>query len=112
MNLIRQSADPLLQLADYQGMDIFVPGAREEFRGARLRSHGFESFDDAVPFTGCKDTDALERPREGLGTADVGVHEAPVEMERAGESFKDLRRLRFEPSAPQLHRLLAALDDA
>ena len=42
----------------------------------------------------------LERARKRLRSADVGVHQYAVEMERAREPLEDLRRPRLEPPAP------------
>ena len=53
--------------------------------------------------------DALESARERLRAADIGVDQAPVEMERAGEALENLRGPALEAPAPELHACAAGL---
>src|SRR5713101_516021 len=112
MDLVGEGADAFLQLADDQSMNVFVAGSREEIWSARFGAHLFKRLDDGAALIGRQDPDAFQGAREGLGAADVGVNQAAVEMKRARESFEDLRRPGFKPSAPELHGFLAAFEAA
>ncbi len=85
-------------------MDVFIGGAIEERGAGRALSADFvERRHDGRALLRREDADAFQRPREGLRAANIGVEQAPVEMERPGESLEDVRRAVREASAPQLH---------
>ena len=94
-------AGPLLQLADHQGVDVFIGGAFVEGRRGGLGANGIEGRDDLRALLGGQNADAFERAREGLRAADIGVDQPPVEIERAREALEDLRRSCFEIARPR-----------
>src|ERR1700722_7416850 len=86
-------------------MDVFIAGAIEERRSGRCRfSADFvERLYDGRAFLRRQDADLFQRPCKGLRAAQIGVEQAPVEVERSGESLEDVRRPIGEAPAPQLH---------
>ena len=65
-------------------------GAFEELRRrAASFADRVERRDQLLAFVGSQNARALQRPREGLRAADIGVDQAPIEMERAGEALED-----------------------
>ncbi len=105
VDLVRDSAGLLLQLADHQRVDVFIAGALVKRRLRRLRADLIERGDDPRAFLRGEDADPLERPREGLRAANIGIDQPPVEIERAGKALEDFRRPGLEPPAPELHAL-------
>ena len=45
-----------------------------------------------LALVGGQDAHALQRPRERLRAADIGIDQPPVEMQRSGEALEDFRR--------------------
>ncbi len=103
MDLVGYGAGLLLELADDEGVDVFVGGAVEEAGQFGIGEDGIEGSDDLGALGGGEDADLFESAREGLGAADIGVEQAPVEIERAGEALEDFGRAGFETSSPEFH---------
>src|SRR5690348_14771209 len=63
VELIRQRADPLAQLAEYEGVDIFFGSAREIFLAcsSEVSREGIQGFDGARGLHLCEDAGTLER---------------------------------------------------
>src|SRR5256885_5706884 len=109
VDLVGHRARALFQLANDEGVDIFVVGAIEEYRAVRLRQNLLERFDDARALVGRQNVDALECPRERLRAANVDFEQPLVEMEGTGEALEDLRRSGLEAPSPELHAPAAGL---
>ena len=103
VDLVGDRAGALFQLADDQRVDVFIGGAIEKRGAGRVVTDFVERCNDGCALVSRKDTNALQRPRESLRAANIGVEQAPVEMERSRESLEDVRRPVGEASAPQLH---------
>ena len=103
VDLVGHRAGMLLQLADDQGVDVFIGGAVEELGLGGFLAYLVESFDDAGALGGGENAGLFQRACEGLRAAYIRADQAPVEIQRSGEAFEDLRRARFKPAAPELH---------
>ena len=103
MNLVRDCAGALLELADDERVDVLVGCAGVETRVGGLGADRIERVDDLRALLGGEDADTLERPRERLRAADIGVDQAAVEIERAGEALEDFGWAGLEPAAPEFH---------
>jgi hypothetical protein len=62
-------------------VNIFVRGAFEKGRRARLRENLLEGFDHASTLIRSEDADTLQRARKRLRAANIGVDQPPIEME-------------------------------
>jgi len=110
VDLVGHLAGPFLQFADDERVDVFVRSARVELRIGRFFEDALEGLHDLRALAGRQDADPFERAREGLGAADIGLDQPPVEIERSRKSLENFRRSGFETSAPKLHFVPAALE--
>ncbi len=83
-------------------MNVLVARALVERRLRRLRADGIEGGNDPRALFGVEDADPLQRAREGLRAANIGVDQPPVEIERAGKALEDFRGPGFKPSARRI----------
>ena len=102
VDFVREGAGLLLQLADDEGVDIFVSGTLEEIRRRALRG-SVERRENLPAFIGCQNPGAGECARERLRTAHVGLDQTTVEVKRVGKSFEDFRRSSLKSPAPEFH---------
>ena len=93
-------------------MDVLVGSALVKRRLRCLRADGIEGGDDPRALVGGEDADPLQRPREGLRAANIGIDQPPVEIERTGKTLEDFRRPGLKPPAPELHAHFAFLASA
>ncbi len=89
-------------------MNVFVLGAVEKCRRARLFLNRVERGGQRFTFSSGKNADIFERARIRLRAADIGMNQAAVEMQRAGEALEHLRGAVLEPAAPQFHTVFFA----
>src|SRR5437763_17080345 len=110
MDLVRDYAGALFELTDDERMDVFVGCAGVEIGVGCVGADRIERADDLRAFLGGENPDPLERPRERLRSTDIGVDQAAVEIERAGEALEYLGWPGLKPAAPQFHRESPSLE--
>src|SRR5271155_5681346 len=103
MNLIGEFADAFLDLANNQRVDVFICSTFIKTDFAGLFTESFEGVDKLSTLGRGQDTDPCKRPRKSLRAANVGVEQAAVEMQRAGEALEDFRGPFGETAAPEFH---------
>src|SRR5579863_2420238 len=84
-------------------MHVFGRFPVEERGFTGLLAEDFESGDQLSTLGRCEDADAFQRTRKSLRTADVGIDQAAVEIERTGETLKDFGGSFGETAAPEFH---------
>ena len=103
VDFIRQAVHTLLQLTDHERVNVFIVGAFVKRRGLRVGLNRCERIHQLFALLRGENARSFQGPRKSLRPLNIGVDQPPVEMERAGESFKDLRGPLLEPASPQLH---------
>src|SRR5437764_1252668 len=69
-----------------------------------------ECVDDLRALVRGQNPDPFERARERLRSADIALDQPAVEVQRVTESLEDFAGPGLEPSAPELHMVLAGLE--
>jgi len=103
VDLVGDGAHALLELADDEGVDIFVGRPFIEGGLKGVHSHLLKALLELCAFAAGENAGALQRARKSLRAAAIGVNQPAVKMERTGKAFKDGGRSSFESSTPKFH---------